>query len=155
MNFSNYLQQIETGGIRLTACRLNILRVLFEHSETALTADQVYQSSIRCQDSMALTTVYRGLEYLVHNQLVEKLDFGEGKARYKITFQRSEHLAHQHLVCTGCHKLIPFGHTFGNELALLQKIISGLTRKYNFAISDRTIQFYGRCNNCKTSSSIS
>lgn len=155
MDFNTFLQQIETAGIRLTSCRANILQVLFEHNESALTADEIFQLSSGCQDDMALVTVYRSLDYLIQNNLVERLDFGEGKRRYKLTAQGTDHHAHQHLICTGCHKLIPFTHVFGDETELLQRIISGLSGKYNFAISHRTIQFYGRCTHCKTSPSIS
>jgi len=45
-------------------------------------------------------TVYRILDFLFKNQIIERVEFGEGKYRYEL---KKNH--HHHLICTNCGRV--------------------------------------------------
>ncbi|KPJ60645.1 MAG: ferric uptake regulation protein [Latescibacteria bacterium DG_63] len=138
-------------GYRLTVPRQAILDVLGESSEH-LSAEDIYLEVHKIYPGIGLTTVYRTLELLVHTGLVFKFDFGDGRARYELSGGPKGARHHHHLVCTRCGRVVDYTDFIDEEIELLNRTEKGLSKKYDFKITNHLIQFYGLCKECREKS---
>ena len=135
-------------GYRLTVPRQAILDVLSKTSKH-LSAEDIYLSVHKVYPAIGLTTVYRTLELLVQTGMVFKFDFGDGRGRYELSEGPKSIGHHHHLVCTSCRRIIDYKDFIDEEIELLKKTEKGLSKKYNFRITNHLIQFYGLCEECQ------
>lgn len=136
-------------GYRLTVPRQAILDVLSKTTEH-LSAEEIYLTVHNAYPAIGLTTVYRTLELLVQTGMVFKFDFGDGRARYELSEGPRSIGHHHHLVCTGCRRIIDYTDFIDEEIELLKQTEKGLSKKYNFKITNHLIQFYGLCEKCQS-----
>ena len=136
-------------GYRMTVPREAIVNVLGKTSKH-LSAEDVYMAVHKIHPNIGLTTVYRTLELLVQMGLVFKFDFGDGRARYELSEGPKGERHHHHLVCTSCGRVVDYTDFIDEEVELLNQTEKGLSKKYNFEITNHLIQFYGLCDGCKT-----
>ena len=134
-------------GYRITSGREAILDVLSK-SEKHLSAEDIYMKVYPKCPSIGLTTVYRTLDILAGLGLVFKFDFGDGRARYELAEGPKGTRHHHHLICTRCNRIIDYTDFIDEEVELLNQTEKGLSKKYDFNITNHLIQFYGLCNNC-------
>ncbi len=133
-------------GYRVTPGRGAILEVL-ARADKHLSAEDIYMRVHQGFPQVGLTTIYRTLDILAEMGLVLKYDFGDGRARYELAEgPRSNH--HHHLVCTDCNRVIDYTDFIKDEVELLQRTEKGLSKKYDFKITNHEIQFYGLCSKC-------
>lgn len=132
----------------MTVPRHAILDILSKTSKH-VSAEDVYIAVHRAYPSVGLTTVYRTLELLVKMGLVFKFDFGDGRARYELSEGPKGARHHHHLVCTDCGRAIDYTDFIDEEVELLNQTEKGLSKKYNFEITNHLIQFYGLCDKCR------
>ena len=135
-------------GYRMTVPRQAILNALSKTSKH-LSAEDVYVAVHKIYPNVGLTTVYRTLELLVQMGLVFKFDFGDGRARYELSEGPKGVRHHHHLVCTNCGMAIDYTDFIDEEVELLNRTEKGLSKKYNFEITNHLIQFYGICDSCR------
>ena len=135
-------------GYRMTVPREAILNALSKTSKH-LSAEDVYMAVHKIYPNVGLTTVYRTLELLVQMGLVFKFDFGDGRARYELSEGPKGVRHHHHLVCTDCGRVVDYTDFIDEEVELLNQTERGLSKKYNFEITNHLIQFYGLCDNCR------
>lgn len=135
-------------GYRITIAREAILDVLSRTSDH-LSAEDVYLAVHKIHPNVGLTTIYRTLELLVRLGLVFKFDFGDGRARYELAETPKGMRHHHHLVCTQCGRVIDYTDFIDDEIELLSRTEQGLAKKFDFAITNHLIQFYGLCNECR------
>jgi Fur family ferric uptake transcriptional regulator len=136
-------------GYRLTIPRGAILEVLLKTSEH-LSAEETYLAVHKVYPGVGLTTVYRTLELLVQMGLVFKFDFGDGRARYELAEGPKGERHHHHLICTTCGRVIDYTDFIDEEKELLGQTEQGLSKKFNFKITNHLIQFYGLCDSCRS-----
>jgi len=136
-------------GYRMTVPREAILNVL-SNTYKHLSAEDVYMAVHKAQPNVGLTTVYRTLELLAQMGLVFKFDFGDGRARYELSEGPKGTRHHHHLVCTNCGRVVDYTDFIDDEVELLNQTEKGLSKKYNFEITNHLIQFYGLCEECRT-----
>ncbi|PIP16596.1 MAG: ferric uptake regulation protein [bacterium (Candidatus Ratteibacteria) CG23_combo_of_CG06-09_8_20_14_all_48_7] len=134
-------------GYRLTMGREAILDVL-SGSEGHLSAEDIYMKIHRRYPNIGLTTIYRTLDVLSDLGMVYKFDFGDGRARYELAEGPKGVHHHHHLICTGCNRVVDYTDFIDEEIELLNQTERGLSKKYNFKISNHLIQFYGLCERC-------
>lgn len=136
------------GCHRLTAPREEILNVLSKTSEH-LSAEEIYLAVHKTYPAIGLTTIYRTLDLLVEMGFIFKFDFGDKRARYELAegLQGKQH--HHHLLCTACSKIVDYTDFVDEEKELLRQTEKGLSKKYNFKITNHLIQFYGMCEKCQ------
>jgi Fur family ferric uptake transcriptional regulator len=135
-------------GYKLTLSRQAILKVLSKEARH-LSAEEIYMEVHNIYPNAGLSTVYRTLDLLEEIGLVVKSDFGDGKARYELAGEPGADGHHHHLVCRSCGRVIDYTEFIDDEIELLRKTEKGLSKKYNFEITDHLIQFYGTCSVCK------
>ena len=58
------------------------------------------------EDGSGIASVYRVLDSLAELRLVQRVDIGDGVARYEPAHAGGDH--HHHLVCDDCGKVEPF-----------------------------------------------
>src|ERR1700682_1531664 len=56
-------------------------------------------------------TVYRTIDFLLKNSLIDRVEFGEGKYRYEI-----KKADHHHLICSNCGKIEDIPDVFMEDL---------------------------------------
>ena len=135
-------------GYRLTIGREAILEVLSK-AQRHLSAEDIYMKLHPRYPNIGLTTIYRTLDVLSNIGLVYKFDFGDGRARYELAEGPKGMDHHHHLVCTNCNRVVDYTEFIDDEVELLQKTEKGLSKKYDFRITNHLIQFYGLCDDCK------
>ena len=140
--------KVKGYGYRMTLGREATLEVL-SRAEEHLSAEDIYMEVHKIYPSIGLTSIYRTLDILTNIGLVNKFDFGQGRARYELAESSRGKAHHHHLVCTGCGRVIDYTDFIDEEVALLKKTEDGLSRKYNFKIKNHFIQFSGLCENCE------
>ena len=68
-------------------------------------AEDIYNSLRKRQTNVSRATVYRTIDILVKNNLVRRLDLGDGRFR----FENKMGIAHHdHIVCLDCRKIVEF-----------------------------------------------
>jgi len=120
-----------------TPARLAISE-FFINSKTPVDAEQViaYLRSKKLETNKV--TVYRILDFLFKNQVIDKVEFGEGKYRYEL---KKNH--HHHLVCTNCGKIQDV------EVNMVEKLESEIQKNKQFKVQSHSLEFFGLCKNCQ------
>ena len=136
---------IKQEGLRYTQQREAVWLEL-QSSDSHRDAENIYFALRQKSINISRATVYRTIEILVKNNLVRKLDLGDGKNRYESKWGLTHH---DHLICTKCSRVIDYTDFINEEKDLLDKTEKGLSKKYNFKILNHQIHFYGLCNKCK------
>jgi len=144
-----YKNQLADQDIRLTESRELVLSVLTANQQKHLTVEEIYMLAHGENPSIGMATVYRTADLLVKHGIVQKFEFGEGKARYELSHRPDEKGHHHHLVCKKCKKIINYDDFPGEETAFLQQVEEGLSIRYGFEVEDHIIQFYGYCQDCR------
>ena len=96
---------MHNAGFKLTPQRQVIVKVLLEHHKEHLSAEEIYIELLRASFSFGLATVYRTLDILTDLNLLTRVSFEDGVARYDLRTEDKNHF-HHHLVCTKCGKTI-------------------------------------------------
>ena len=142
-------RKLKDRGYRMTEGRETVLGVMAgakrgEH----LSAEDIYLKVHQICPAVGLTSVYRTLDLLVHLSMVDKFDFGDGRARYELAEGSSGVKHHHHLVCTGCGTILEYDEFLEEELGLVKRTEEGLAKKYGFKITGHVFQFNGLCKRC-------
>lgn len=138
-------RHLMANGYKLTTQREIILRVLLEHEEDHLSAEGVFMLVKATYPEIGLATVYRTLELLAELHVVEKMNFGDGVARYDLRDADHEHM-HHHLICETCGSLQEIKEDW------LTEIEERIEREFGFKVSDHRLDFTGTYKKCKNNS---
>ncbi len=135
-----YTRLLERGH-KLTPQRWAIISIFLMNKGRHLSADDVYSMLKETHPNNGIATVYRTLELLEEIEVLKKLDFGDGRARFEVVDEDSHH--HHHLVCQTCGRITEF------EDDLLEQLEATIERKTGFKINDHVAKFYGTCAECQ------
>ncbi|HET6448159.1 MAG TPA: Fur family transcriptional regulator [Conexibacter sp.] len=134
------LATLADAGYRRGGARNAIVELLDRH-HCALTAQEI-DDQLRAQGrSVGRASVYRILELLTELKLVQRIDVGQGVARYERHLPDGDH--HHHLVCDCCGQIAPF------EDPALEQAIERVSRKLSFAVDDHDVVLHGACSDCR------
>ena len=140
MSSPNQLKKaLKKEGLRYTQQRQSICNEMCatdEHRD----AEEIYLSLRNEGMSVSRATVYRTIDVLVKNNLVRKLELGDGRARYEHKMDL-EH--HDHLICVQCGKIEEFMDETIEEIQ--EKIVNDL----GFKLIRHIHQLFVICNNCR------
>ncbi|KAA1040157.1 Fur family transcriptional regulator [Macrococcus equipercicus] len=134
--------QLHAASYKLTPQREATVIVLLENEADHLSAEDVYLKVKEKAPEIGLATVYRTLELLAELKVVDKINFGDGVARFDLRKEGAEHF-HHHLVCMEC------GAVDEIEEDLLGEVELKVERDYNFKIMDHRLTFHGICHRCQ------
>jgi Fur family ferric uptake transcriptional regulator len=83
-------------------------------------------------------TVYRVMNFLFKNRIVDRVEFGEGKFRYEI-----KKTDHHHLICTNCGSIEDIQDIF------MEDFEKDIKQKRGFLVKHHSLEFFGLCKNCQ------
>ncbi len=126
--------------LKATSQRIALLKLL-NSTQDHLDAEEIYFELYNQQKNVSRATVYRSLEALVAQELVSKLDFGDGRSRYERSKGDDEH--HDHLICEKCGKVIEF---FNLEMEAQQLSVC---EEHFFTPTTHTMYIFGTCADCR------
>ncbi len=145
IDLSNLRQKFREREYKLTPQRQIILQVFVDNRDKHLSAEDVHNIVRQQSNDIGLATVYRTLELLSDLDILQKMDFGDGRSRYEINESSTAH-HHHHLICLACGQVIEF------EGDLLEDLETVISKKSNFTIVDHQVKFYGYCQECREKS---
>ena len=119
-------------NIRMTSQRQIIIQVI-EVSDDHPDVDQLYLRSVELDNTISIATVYRTVKLLEEANLIERLEFGDGRSRYE---EAGEH--HEHLVDIETGEV----HEFYNEE--LETLKSEIAREMGYDLIDHRLELYGK-----------
>ena len=85
--------------------------------------------------------MYRALEVLSDLKLVQRLEMGQGVARYEPLDPSGDH--HHHLVCDRCGSVVPFDDPD------LESTIERLSTRVEFDVDEHDVVLHGACAACR------
>ncbi len=119
-------------GMKMTEQRRVIARVLSE-AEDHPDVEEVYRRATQIDPHISIATVYRTVRLFEENDILERHDFGDGRARYEEV--PDEH--HDHLIDVQSGRVIEFHST---EIEALQREIA---RRHGFKLIGHRLELYG------------
>lgn len=136
-------KQLHAASYKLTPQREATVLVLLEHEADHLSAEDVFLLVKEKSPDIGLATVYRTLELLTDLKIVDKINFGDGVARFDLRKEGADHF-HHHLICIECGKVEEIQEDL---LGDVEKIVES---RWKFEIKDHWLTFHGICRTCKT-----
>lgn len=122
---------------RLTPQRRAVLAVL-QKSIDHPNAAEVYRRVREMSPGIGFATVYRTLNYLAENQIIQGVRDGSNATRFDGNIGH-----HDHLICRRCQKVVDV------KLPLPASLRAAATQESGFVIDDYRLEFYGLCPACR------
>ena len=126
------MEKCHKKGIRMTSQRQVIVGVIGD-SEDHPDVDELYRRAVDEDSTISIATVYRTVKLLEEAGVIERLEFGDGRARYE---EAGEH--HEHLVDVETGEVIEFYHA---ELEALKEQIA---KEMGYELVDHRLELFGR-----------
>lgn len=125
-------QRCVDKGLKMTGQRRVIAQVLSD-SQDHPDVEQVYRRAAEIDRRISLATVYRTVRLLEAAQILERHEFGEGRARYEEVPERH----HDHLIDVQSGKVIEFRN---EEIEQLQRRVA---RQLGYELVNHRLALYG------------
>ncbi len=125
-------QRCAERGMRMTEQRRVIARVLDQSSDHP-DVEELHRRASGVDPRISMSTVYRTVKLFEDLEIIERHDFGDGRARYETV--PDEH--HDHLIDLRTGRVIEF---HSPEIEALQERIA---REHGFRLVDHRLELYG------------
>ena len=119
-------------GLRMTEQRRVIARVL-QDSDDHPDVEELYARASAIDSGISIATVYRTVKLFEEAGLLDKLEFGDGRARY----EDAERDHHDHLIDMNSGEVIEF---VDEEIEALQEKIA---RRLGYELRGHRLELYG------------
>lgn len=106
-----------------------------------LSAQQIADRLRESGDDVGIASVYRAIDLLHALGLVQRVEFGEGAARYEPVIPGGEH--HHHAVCETCGRVTPF------EDEGLERQLERLAGRLKHSMRGHDLIIRGHCPRCR------
>jgi len=126
------IQRCEAKGLRMTDQRRTIAGVL-ETSEDHPDVEELYARASAKDPRISIATVYRTVKLFEEAGILEKLEFGDGRARY----EDADRDHHDHLIDLSTGKVIEF---VDPEIEALQEKIA---QRLGYTLKGHKLELYG------------
>lgn len=142
MRLERICQKMSEKDYRLTPQRQVILKIFLDNMDRHLSAEEVYQLVKKEHPEIGLATVYRTLDLLAELDVLQKMNFGDGRSRYELSSEEDTH-HHHHLICLRCQRVLEF------EDDLLEELENRIEARSGFKVVNHQVKFYGYCRDCQ------
>ena len=126
------LKKCLNNGIRMTNQRQIIVGVI-ENSEDHPDVEELYRRAVEKDRSISIATVYRTIKLFEEAGIIEKLDIGDGRARYE---EAGEH--HEHLIDVETGEIIEFQN---EELEEMKRQVA---LNMGYELVDHRLELFGK-----------
>jgi Fur family ferric uptake transcriptional regulator len=123
--------------LKLTRQREYILQAFLQNEH--ITAEQMYRLLAKKDPHIGLATIYRTLNLFCEAGLAQARHFGS-QTQYDNVAHKGHH---DHLICTGCGKIMEFEN---QEIERLQEQVAS---RHGFTIKTHKLELYGFCSHCR------
>ena len=130
---------LSQAGLKRGASRERVIELLAT-KPCALSAVEIEDELRANGRPTGRASVYRVLDLLVEHGLVERLEVGDGQARFERSHPDGEH--HHHLVCDRCGRLVAFDDPG------LERAIGRLSERLGVRIDSHDVLLRGACQRC-------
>lgn len=113
---------------------------LLGRQDCCLSAQEIHDELRANGASVGIASVYRALEGMDELGLVQRVDLGDGLARFE---PAHDHGHHHHLVCDDCGKVEPF------EDPALESAIERVAGGRGYAVAAHDVVLRGACEDCR------
>jgi Fur family ferric uptake transcriptional regulator len=120
-------------GLKMTGQRRVVARVLSEAVDHP-DVEELYHRAAGLDSRISIATVYRTVRLLEEKGILERRDFGGGRARYEPT----EHGHHHHLIDVETGKVIEFQDPEHEQL------MQSIARRLGFSLVSLRLELFGR-----------
>jgi Fur family ferric uptake transcriptional regulator len=132
MTTPTIIERCEAAGLRLTEQRRVIARVL-QTSDDHPDVEELYARASAQDASISIATVYRTVKLFEESGILERVEFGDGRARY----EDAERDHHDHLIDLTTGQVIEF---VDPEIEELQERIAA---KLGYTLRGHKLELYG------------
>ena len=126
------IERCEARGLRMTEQRRVIAQVL-DASNDHPDAEELHARASRIDPNVSLATVYRTVKFFEEEGILEKVEFGDGRARY----EDAEREHHDHLIDMDTGAVIEF---VDPEIEVLQEKIA---KRLGYRLVGHRMELYG------------
>ncbi|NIZ60726.1 transcriptional repressor [Sedimentitalea sp. CY04] len=126
------ISRCEAKGLRMTGQRRIIARVL-QDSDDHPDVEELYTRASGLDAGISIATVYRTVKLFEEAGILERLEFGDGRARY----EDAERDHHDHLIDMNTGEVIEF---VDPEIEALQEKIA---QKLGYTLKGHKLELYG------------
>jgi Fur family ferric uptake transcriptional regulator len=130
---------LSQAGLKRGGARERVIELLAT-KPCALSAVEIEDELRASGRPTGRASVYRVLDLLVEHGLVERLEVGDGQARFERSHPDGEH--HHHLVCDRCGRLVAFDDPG------LERAIGRLSERLGVRIDSHDVLLRGACERC-------
>ena len=132
MSTKSIIARCEAAGLRMTGQRRVIADVL-EGADDHPDVEELYNRASVIDANISIATVYRTVKLFEEAGILEKLEFGDGRARY----EDAERDHHDHLIDMNSGEVIEFVDA---EIEALQERIAA---KLGYELRGHRLELYG------------
>ena len=126
------LQRCEQKGLRMTSQRKIIAQGL-EDAADHPDVEELYKRASKIDPAVSIATVYRTVKLFDEAGILDKLEFGDGRARY----EDAEREHHDHLIDVNSGRVIEF---VDSDIEKLQEKIAN---KLGYKLMGHKLELYG------------
>ena len=138
----DYAPRLRSLGFRVTTQRLAILHVLLA-SGSHLSPAQVFQRARRSVGGLTQPTVYRTLEFLARNGIVQPAL----NSQKHLVYQIGRH-EHHHLICNRCGASLEIGRR------AVRNLYQDLQKRSGYRLTDNHLTLFGLCPKCQGGATV-
>ncbi|MCP9487673.1 MAG: transcriptional repressor [Gaiellaceae bacterium MAG52_C11] len=135
-------RELGRSGFRSGRARAAVIDLL-ALQECCLTAQEIFDGLRASGQTVGIATVYRVLDQLTQQRLLQRLEFGEA-ARYEPILPSGEH--HHHVLCGDCGRVEPFADS------PLERELDRLGDQLGYELEGHDVVLRGFCGDCRTDS---
>jgi len=133
---------LRESGRRSGGARAEVFEQI-SRERCAVSADQLANALSTRGRRVGRASLYRALEALEEIQLVQRVEFGDGNARWERVGGGGGHdHHHHHLVCRSCGTVVPFSDD------KLERALSDLSNSSAFTVDSHDVTLHGLCESC-------
>jgi len=140
------VEALRSRGLRSGGARLAVIDLL-GRQDCCLTAQEIFDELRREGRRVGIASVYRALEQLTRDGFVQRLELGEGTARFEPLDAAGHH--HHHLICDDCGKVEAF------EDVGLERALRKVERQTGYTVVGHDVVLHGACETCAAGSQSS
>jgi Fur family transcriptional regulator, ferric uptake regulator len=134
------LAGLRSAGLRRGGARQAVVEYL-EGQDCCRSAQEIVDGIRSDGGTVGVASVYRALDILAELRLVQRVDVGDGIARFEPSREGAHH--HHHLVCGDCGKVEPFTDE------PLERALERAAGRLGYGLEQHDVVLRGACDECR------
>lgn len=138
MDSLNIIEDLKSKGYKKTKVRQALVEILLS-TNFPLSITQLLQKLPKKGLKPNKTTVYREIDFLKNQEILQEVDFGDGKKRYEISKSH-----HHHIICVNCKQV--------KDVEMekdLDSFSAKIAKQAGFKPVGHSLEFFGLCKDCQ------